>query len=48
MAKIRFGNGANEIPQGIRTLEVHGTVNETGNDHVVTANKDSIIARKKD
>ena len=46
MAKIRFGNGgANEIPQGIRTLEVHGTVNETGNDHVVTANKDSIIAR---
>ncbi len=45
MAKIRFGNGANEIPQGIRTLEVHGTINETSNDHVVTANKDTIIAR---
>ena len=46
MAKIRFGNGvSSEMFEGIRTLEVHGTVNETGNDHVVTANKDSIIAR---
>ena len=46
MAKIRFGNGvSNQMFEGIRTLEVHGTINETGNDHVVTANKDSIIAR---
>ncbi len=45
MSITRFGKGAGELPQGIRSLEVHGTVNEAGNDHVVTANKDTILGR---
>ncbi len=45
MSITRFGKSAGELPQGIRSLEVHGTVNEAGNDHVVTANKDTILGR---
>ena len=43
MAKIRFGRM--ETPQGLKTLEIHGAVNETANDHVVTLNKDTILGR---